>query len=79
MVEAGNVRGGEKAARKVVSGLSTAGSGAEGVLGARPSRLHLHSLWDDHWQCWTGGQARSQLSASVGYISPPAVNRVFLK
>ena len=44
ILEEGNVRRGMKAVRKVASGLSTAGSGAEGLWGLCPSPGPLPSL-----------------------------------
>lgn len=57
ILEEGNERRGMKAVRKVASGLSTAGSGAEGLWGLCPGPAPcLNSLWGHHGQCHKGGQ-----------------------
>lgn len=73
---------GRKAARMVVgSGLSTAGSGGRGGAGqvplqALPSFALGPPLAVPERR---PGPTRSLTSTSVGHVSPPAVNRVFLK
>lgn len=48
---------GEEAVRKVASGLSTAGSGAEGVQARAQLQAPLPSLALGHrWQCHEGGR-----------------------
>lgn len=72
-----------KAVRKVASGLSTAGSGAEGLWGlCAPARLPLPSFaLGSPWavpQRRPGAAQRVKSPPSNGHISPPAVNRLFL-
>lgn len=59
----------------MASGLSTAGSGAEGVQGPCPPAFIRSGVT-------TGSatkEARVKSLPSAGHASPPAVNRVFLK
>lgn len=74
---------GKKAARKVVSGLSTAGSGSRGGAGRAPLRAQPSFALGPPPPLAVPerrpGPIRSHISASVGLVSPPAVNRVSLK
>lgn len=83
ILEEGNERRGMKAVRKVASGLSTARSGAEGLWGLCPSPGPLPSFaLGSPWavpQRRPGAVQRVKSPPSNGQVSPPAVNRVFLK